>query len=301
MPQLPPQERWWDGHVWSHHVRPATGALPAPGVPSAPGGGSGPRRGPVIAGVVGGAVLVGALVAGGVLLLNGSDGSGGPGKPAAKPAASASADSDKDSDKDGDNDGDNDGDGTPGGKPSPSPTKLTAVARDPVLGVGITVLDGWEPGSYSHASVGSKAEYACPVSHKRDCIRGGAVIRTATGGWGGEGALKKQAESRVAENAKDSYPKKSYGGITSHKVVRSGPVTVAGEPGYRVRWRVTNKLKPDAHVEAVVFRSPSSSSRTLALLSSVDIAKGAPPASDLDELRKGVVGGSGGDETRETS
>ncbi|MET9864582.1 DUF2510 domain-containing protein, partial [Streptomyces smyrnaeus] len=36
-PQLPPQERWWDGSAWTSHTRPGTGAAaPVPG----PGGGA---------------------------------------------------------------------------------------------------------------------------------------------------------------------------------------------------------------------------------------------------------------------
>ncbi|WP_369200182.1 DUF2510 domain-containing protein [Streptomyces sp. PU-14G] len=281
-PQLPPRERWWDGHNWTAQTRQATGT------PSARGGGRA-GRGPLIglvAGIVGAVVLAAALALGSVLLLGGDPDEGGateagPGVPSPAPEGSTPGDK---------------GESAPPRDDEP-PSKIPEVARDPLLGVGLTAPEGWERASDSHAAVSSEHEYTCPASRKEECVRGGGVLKATNGAGSDKGALKELTEAQVAENAKTSYPKKSYGGITGHQVVESGAVTVAGEPGYRVRWRVANKLKPDAYVEAVVFRSPESSQRTLALWSSVDIADDAPPASDLDALRNGVVAtGAGEDE-----
>ncbi|MEU5837106.1 DUF2510 domain-containing protein [Streptomyces diacarni] len=281
-PPYPPRERWWDGHGWTAQTRQATGTPPAPG-----GGRSG--RGPLIglvAGIAGAVVLAAALALGSVLLLGGDPDKGGtseagPGAPSEAPEG----------------EGPGEGDESAPPRDDEPPSKVPEVARDPLLGVGLKAPAGWERASDSHAAVSSEKAYECPASHKEECVRGGGVLQATNGAWSDRETLKKLTEAQVAENAETSYPKKSYGGITGHEVVESGAVTVAGEQGYRVRWRVANKLKPDAYVEAVVFRSPESSERTLALLSSVDIAEDAPGVSVLDELRKGVVGtGDGEDE-----
>ncbi|WP_432106687.1 DUF2510 domain-containing protein [Streptomyces sp. AA1529] len=270
-PPLPPQQRWWDGTAWTQHTRPAAGTAAGPG-----GGKAG--RGPLIAGIVGAVVLVAALAVGGVLVAGGSDDE----EPKAAAGSSPSPESSGP-------DGKDDPPGDRGDRESPAPESSPGdVVPEPGLGVGLTVPGGWQRPDPESGFVAHRTTYRCP-GEETDCVRGGAKLLPVSSGWEGEKALKGAAELQVAENAKQSYSEKAYGGITDHKVVESGAVTVAGQPGYRVRWRVENKLEPDAYVEAVVFRSPHVKGGLLALWSSVDIAPGAPPASDLDELRKGVV------------
>ncbi|GAA2592607.1 DUF2510 domain-containing protein [Streptomyces axinellae] len=273
-PQLPPQERWWDGTTWSAHTRPGTGIPPAP--PSPPGGGAG--RGPLIAGIVGAVVLVAALALAGVLLVGGSDDDADGGGPEAgsKPSPSSP-------EKPGD-----EGDGGPSGEESPAPG-TGGVVGDPRAGVGMPVLDGWEQPHPDSAFVSSKTSYACPKPQSQECVRGGASVLPVSSGWDGEKALKEAAGLQVAKNAEESYAKKAYGGITSHKVTEKGAVTVMGQSGYRVRWRIDNEKGPDAYVESVVFRSPHLPEELLTLWSSVDVADDAPPPADLDALRTGLV------------
>lgn len=278
-PQLPPQERWWDGTTWSAHTRPGTGIPPAP--PSPPGGGAG--RGPLIAGIVGAVVLVAALAVAGVLFLGGSDDDSGS-EAGAKPSQSSPERPGEEGD------GGPDG-GAPGGGPSeeePS-TPGGGVVGNPQAGVGMPVLDGWEQPHPDSAFVSSKTSYACPKPQSQECVRGGASVLPVSSGWEGEKALKDAAGLQVAKNAKESYAKKAYGGITSHKVTEKGAVTVMGQSGYRVRWRIDNKRGPDAYVESVVFRSPHLPEELLTLWSSVDVADDAPPPDDLDALRTGLV------------
>lgn len=283
-PQLPPQERWWDGSTWTAHTRASVGAPPMP--PSPPGGGAG--RGPLIAGIVGGGVLVAAVVVAAVLFLSSDDGSGDDGTTARpKPTQTAP-----------DNPGGND-DGAP--EPSDPPSSDGKLVPHPDVGIGIPVLETWEQPRPDSPFVSSEADYPCPKPQSTRCVRGGASLLPVSSGWEGSGALKEATELQVAKHAKQSYPKKAYGGITSHKVTESGKVTVAGEPGYRIRWRLNNAVGPDAYVESVVFRSPHLPEEILTLWSSVDVAEGAPPHTDLDALREGLEktelgeGGTGDD------
>ncbi|MDJ1132250.1 DUF2510 domain-containing protein [Streptomyces iconiensis] len=283
MPQLPPQERWWDGSTWTGHTRPAVGVPPMPSSP--PGGGAG--RGPLIAGIVGGVVLIAAVVVAAVLFLAPGDDSGND-KPEAGSKSSQPAPEDAPGGQD---------DGTP----SEPPSQDGEVVPSPELGVGVPVPEGWEQPRPDSPFISSEKEYACPKPQSVRCVRGGANLLPVSSGWEGEAELKEATELQVAKNAKQSYDKKAYGGITSHKVTESGKVTVAGRPGYRIRWRINNKVGPDAYVESVVFRSPHLPEEILTLWSSVDVAEGAPPTSDLDDMREGMVktelgeGGTGSD------
>ncbi|MFE0766567.1 DUF2510 domain-containing protein [Streptomyces smyrnaeus] len=272
-PQLPPQERWWDGSTWTSHTRPGTGvAAPLPGR-----GGGAAGRGPLVAGIVGSIVLAAALAVGGVLLLGGSDGSDDK-EPEAASSSSSKPSESPEAEKPGPDDDD---------KPAPhiSPGEVVSIPR---FGVGMTVPQGWELKNPDSSFLSYRGSYPCPKPQSTPCVRGGAALHRFPGVWGKD-SLKQIAEAEVAKNAKESYGKKAYGGITSHKVTESGEVTVAGRPGYRIRWRVENKLEPDADVEAVVFRSPHDRQDILVMWSSVDVSDGGPSAADLDELRKGLV------------
>lgn len=281
-PQLPPRERWWDGGSWTAHTRPAVGAPPMP--PSPPGGGAG--RGPLIAGIVGGVVLIAAVAVAAVLFLGSDGGPGGAGPEAG--STSSPSPGERPGDDPGEKDDQGGEDDREPGPPSRSPER--DAVPNPELGVSLPKLKGWHQASQNSSFVSSYSTYECPKPQKgTKCVRGGANVMPVPGGWEGEAALKKAAEVQVADNAKESYPKKAYGGFTSHSETASEKVTLDGQPGYRVRWRVNNKLGSDAYVESVVFRSPHQPGEILALWSSVDIADNAPPPSDLDKLREGLL------------
>jgi hypothetical protein len=48
-----------------------------------------------------------------------------------------------------------------------------------------------------------------------------------------------------------------YGGITSHRQVRSEALTVAGQKGYLVRWRVGTEQGDGGCVQSLAFPSPA--------------------------------------------
>lgn len=247
-------------------------------------------------------MLVAALAVAGVLLLGGSDDdSDGDGSEAgSKPSATSSEKPGQDGGDDGGNTPPDDG---PSEEDSTSPD-TGEVVDNPRAGVGIPILDKWEQPHSDSAFVSSESSYTCPKPQSQDCVRGGASVLPVSSGWEGEKELKGATELQVAKNAKESYAKKAYGGIASHKVTEKGAVTVMGQPGYHVRWRIDNKKGPDAYVESVVFRSPHLPEEILTLWSSVDVADDAPPPADLDGLRKGLVkteldGGSDSDDNGE--
>lgn len=260
-PGAPPHERWWDGHSWTGHTRPAAGTpVAAAGLPGAPVMPGRVRRGPLVAAGVGAAVLAAALAVGGVLVLRGADGATGTDARPTRPA--------------------------PRGSESAAPPG--DVAQDPSLGIGLPVPGAWERGGDGAASVHSEVTYDCPVTERPECVRGGASVQPLDKGWRGQ-EPRRIAQLLAVRNAERAYPASSYGGIVRHEVTASGDVTIAGGPGYRVRWRIENKSGPDAHVETVVFRSPHDQRQLLTLFSSVDVADDAPPATDLDRLRDGIV------------
>ena len=213
----------------------------------------GAPRGPLVAGVTGALILIAALVTGGVLLFG------------VGPAAPRDQDA-----------GTGGGSGGSSGPPSAGP-------ETPANGVQLPVLPGWvrEDGG---AAV-STGEYPCPGDDGTTCLRGGSTVAAAgTEARTAEAAAKED----ITPNSRQVYQSGTYGGITAHKVLASERVTVAGQQGYRVRWRITNRVKPDAYVESLAFPHPDGSGRLLMLRSGFDIHKGAPPLSDMDRIAEGV-------------
>ncbi|NEB69457.1 hypothetical protein G3I39_20735, partial [Streptomyces fulvissimus] len=101
------------------------------------------------------------------------------------------------------------------------------------------------------------------------------------------------AKKDIAVNAEESYGGDSYGKITSHEELKSGAVTVAGQKGYAVRWKVVTEKGDDGYVESLVFPSPSSKDMLVVVRSGFDINKDAPKLSVLDEIVKGIKAASG--------
>ncbi|MFG3256558.1 DUF2510 domain-containing protein [Streptomyces sp. NPDC048172] len=273
IPDHPPQERWWDGNAWTEHRRPAG----FPPVPPPPPGRAG--RGPLIAGLVGAVVLVAALAVGAVLLLGADDDESGPDEAGPEPGASAPKDPEEK-------------EPAPEAPPSEEPELPTEPPEGdqpkPADGVRLPVLNGWE-GSGGSVAIGT---YKCPGDAHEKCLRGGSSIMEAEE----KGSAEEIAGTDVERNAKSAYNADTYGGITSHKVLKKGKVKVAGQDGYRVRWKIKNKIKPDAYVESVAFEHPDGSGKMLVVRSGFDIHKDAPPLSDMDKLIDGISRGSAEDD-----
>ncbi|MET8343153.1 DUF2510 domain-containing protein [Streptomyces microflavus] len=280
----PAQERWWDGAQWSGHVR----ASPA----------AARRRGIRIGvGVTVGAVVL-AAIGGGVYLLGEDDG-GRPGIAVASPSTTPSAPDGSGAPDGGNKDGENGSGGNGGeedggqGPGEQLPPTEPGYATDLAAGISLPVPKGWTGKSAPVGAGLTTGEHACPGGADKTCVRGGvfsapAVALKLTGGSPEEAAKKD-----IAVNAEESYGGDSYGKITSHEELKSGAVTVAGQKGYAVRWKVVTEKGDDGYVESLVFPSPSSKDMLVVVRSGFDINKDAPKLSVLDEIVKGIKAASG--------
>lgn len=277
----PAPERWWDGENWTEHTRGAGGLAPVPPPPVPPPPTS--SKVPVIAGISAAVVIVAALVTGGVMIAG-----GGSPKPCGDSAAASCI--------------------PPSPHPtpthhgaSPAPSEGDGPSSDeagkPAHGVMLPVPDGWQ----RNGRMIGTSPYKCPADTSLTCLRGGASLVVAAQPDATD--PKAVAEDDIKWNARTAYDKKAYGGITRHTVDGSGPIQVAGEHGYMVRWKIENTVGPDAYVESVAFPHPDGSGRMLVADISVDIAHGAPSKSVMDDIVHGiqqgdppVQGGDGGDD-----
>ncbi len=310
----PATERWWDGRAWTQQTRPAGSAAawgppgqppaagaptigaptpypgfgPAPAYPAypavpAPGRRRGLRTGIAVA--VAAAVL--ASIGVGVYVLTDDGGSD-----------STSADSRQPQPRDDDRPrGDSEGDRERSPSPSPSPEGSEAPriesgsVTDPVNGISLPIPDGWHGQAHSAgASVTSNKTYECPEPASSDCVKGGAYSSPA-GLLGSQGRTAEAiAKADIEKNAEQSYSE-GYGGITSHKVLASEAVTVAGEKGYRIRWKAVTKKGTDGYVESVVFPSPAQSGEFVVVRFGLEVTE---KQSIIDDVVKGIKVASGG-------
>ncbi|MFE6171026.1 DUF2510 domain-containing protein [Streptomyces sp. NPDC056464] len=320
----PPTERWWDGKAWTDQVRPV-GSAEVSGPPQQPPADGGPsafpaypvhpgypgqlqpgkRRGLRTGIAVGVAAVVLASIGVGVYALTAGDGSGG-----------GSADSQQrgpggqggqggpgggQGGPFGDSGGGNGGSGGSGGQsPAPEGSEAPKVdsgsVTDPVNGISIPVPDGWYGQQLGvGAQVSSDESYKCPSDTSETCMKGGAYSAPALAhGTKGETA-EEVAKADIAANAEESYGK-GYGKISSHEVLASKAVTVAGQKGYLVRWKAVTSKGSDGYVESLAFPSPVSGQQMVVVRFGVDVEEGQGV---LDEIAKGIKvytgGGSGQD------
>ncbi|WNF31478.1 DUF2510 domain-containing protein [Streptomyces sp. C11-1] len=271
----PAQERWWDGAQWTGHVR------------ASPAGAR--RRGiRVGVGVVVGAVVL-AAIGGGVYLLGEDDG-GRPGTAASSPSAAPDGSGGPEDDrKDGGSEGDGDGRG-PGER---APQTEPGFATDLAAGISMPVPKGWQGKSAPVGAGMTTGEHPCPGDTDETCVRGGVFSAPAAALELTAGTPEEAAKKDIAVNAKESYGGTTYGKITSHEVLKSEAVTVAGEKGYAVRWKVATERGDDGYVESLVFPSPASTDMLVVVRSGFDINKDAPKLSILDDITRGIKAASG--------
>lgn len=286
----PAMERWWDGTAWTEYTRTAPVPQQYPGYPggdvlASPGGdgGGGRRTSAVVIAIVAALVLIGGVVAGIVVLGKGDDDSVAS-KPAPTPTASAPHHRQRPAPTSPGDPGDP---GQPG-----DPTK----AVDAYDGISLPVLADWT-GSTGTNGIGSSVVtggYPCPGDTSQDCVRGGvfaepgaALKITAT-------TPEAAAKQDIAPNAANSYSTSIYGATTSHEQVLSEPVTVAGQQGYLVRWKIATKSGTGGYVESLVFPSPSNAKHLVVVRFGFDIGAKAPGLDVMDRITKGIKADSSG-------
>ncbi|MER5556902.1 DUF2510 domain-containing protein [Streptomyces sp. NPDC002793] len=267
----PAQERWWDGSRWTDQLRipPATVRR---------------RRIRIGAGVAAGVVLL-AAVGGGAYVLGDSsddrtdttaDAPSDPSGPSGSPRLPGTPD----------------GGGQDGGQgeipDQQMPQTEDGYATDLASGISIPVPDGWTGQSGPIGAGLTTGEYACPGDESQKCVRGGVFSAPAQALEVEATTAKAAAEGDIETNAEESYGEKIYGGITSHEQLKSEAVTVAGQKGYRVRWKVVTKNGDDGYVESLAFPSPRSAETLVVVRSGFDVNDKAPKLSVLDDITEGI-------------
>ncbi|MET9833600.1 DUF2510 domain-containing protein [Streptomyces sp. NPDC006385] len=272
---------------------PAQGTAPAyPGYPVHPGYPgqvqSGGRRGLRTGIAVGVAAVVLASIGVGVYALTADDGSGGGTAHSERRGPGGQGGPFGDS-------GGGSGGGSGGQSPSPdgsgAPRVESGSVADPVNGISLPVPDGWYGQKIDWgAQVASEETYKCPDGTSDSCMKGGAYSAPALAlGIRGDTA-EEIAKADIAKNAEQSYGK-GYGEITSHEVLASKAVTVAGEKGYMVRWKAVTSKGADGYVESLVFPSPVTEQQMVVVRLGVDVGEGQAV---LDEITKGIKVSTGG-------
>lgn len=278
-PAYPLVERWWDGTAWTDHRRQAETVrqpLPAgPEAPPPPGGASG--RAKALALGTAAVVLVAAIVTGAVLLrLDHGDGNAtAQTTPAASPTDTGSPTP------------------TPSA-PSPSPSAGDpSVVVDQLNGITLPLPDGWTRPQYvsDHDVVmTTPGTYDCPGDPGL-CRHGQVSSRTATATDVtspkalAEGDIKDAADSVYDRDILGSRP---FRGVTSHELLKTGSVAVAGRAGYFVRWKVKTRVGPGGYVESLAFPSSTGTEALVIVRFAFDAGADGPPLSDMDRITRGI-------------
>lgn len=282
---VPGTERWWDGNAWTAHTRPVGGTVPPyqqgyqqayqqpRTVPPAPG-----RRGHGRV-VAAGLVLVVAVVAvvAGVTLL-GDDGTntrprsaGTTTDPAPGPTGGT-------------------GSASPTAEPGTDPTVLV----DQLNGITLPIPDGWEKSDRAvdrAITMTTVVDRECPGESNRYCAYGRVMSFTATQTDAATPEALAKEDIQDASDAlydEDSIGTNPYGGVTSHTVVKSGAVTVAGRTGYLVRWQVKTGKGPGGYVQSLAFPSTIGAESLITVRFGFDAGPEGPPLSGMDTITQGI-------------
>ncbi|MGW5770695.1 DUF2510 domain-containing protein [Streptomyces longwoodensis] len=201
-------------------------------------------------------------------------------------------------------DGGSGGNGGPGGSggasPSPegseAPKLKSGAVPDPVNGISIPIPDGWTgQQSGPGAQVTSDTTYDCPGDTSKSCTKGGVYSAPAELLKTAGSTAEQVAKADIAANAEESYGGTTYGKITSHQVLASKAVTVAGQKGYLVRWKAVTSKGADGYVESLAFPAPADSSRLVVLRFGLDADQ---EVSVIDTITRGIKVSKGGGDGR---
>ncbi|MER6102698.1 DUF2510 domain-containing protein [Streptomyces sp. NPDC001832] len=265
----PVHERWWDGNQWTDHIRVPPATI---------------RRRRMRIGITAGVAVL-ATIGGGLFLL--SDISGDRNENA------ATAPSTPPSEAPGGEPGAPGGGGENQAPRQQLPQTEDGYATDLASGISLPVPDGWTGKSGIAGAEVTTGEYACPGDTSQQCVRGGVSSMPAKALQLDTTTAKATATKDISANATESYGEKVYGGITSHQELKSQPVTVAGEQGYLVRWKVMTQSGDDGYVQSLAFPSPHSKDSIVVVRSGFDINTQAPELSVMDDITKGIKAASG--------
>ncbi|MFC9162006.1 DUF2510 domain-containing protein [Streptomyces fungicidicus] len=306
----PATERWWDGGTWTDQVRPTgqaaawgppapagsdTTAYPAyPAYPAAAPSGRGRavRNGIAVAAAV--AVL--ASIGVGVYALTDDDGgdgataSQGPGGREGGPFGDSGGPDGGSGGRDGGSGGS--GGEEPGPEGSEAPRIESGSVTDGLSGISLPIPDGWYGEQLQvGASVTSEKSYKCPGDTSKTCTKGGAYSAPALA-MGTRGSTAEEvAKADISANAEESYGGEAYGKITSHDVLASRAVTVAGQKGYLVRWKAVTSKGSDGYVQSLAFPSPAQPQQIVVVRFGVDTDQ---KQDVLDEITEGIEVSSDG-------
>ncbi|MFJ6983296.1 MULTISPECIES: DUF2510 domain-containing protein [unclassified Streptomyces] len=185
----------------------------------------------------------------------------------------------------------------PGGEsPSPdgsAPPKIRSGAvTDPLNGISIPIPKGWAGQQLQvGAQVSSESTYKCPGDTSKSCTKGGVYSAPAEALGTNGASAEAVAKADIAKNAEESYGGTTYGEITSHQVLASKAVTVAGQKGYLVRWKAVTSKGADGYVQSLAFPAPADAKRIVVLRFGLDADQ---KVSVIDEITEGVKRAEGG-------
>jgi hypothetical protein len=187
-------------------------------------------------------------------------------------------------------------DGEGGTSPSPGPSGGPKVdsgsVTDPLSGISLPIPDGWYGQELSFgAQVTSDDSYPCPGDTAETCTKGGAYSAPAMLLKTEGDTAEEVAKADIEANARESYGGKTYGSITSHEVLASRAVTVAGQKGYLVRWKAVTSKGSDGYVESLAFPAPNNPEQIVVVRFGVDVGESQ---SVIDDITKGIKAASGG-------
>ncbi len=182
------------------------------------------------------------------------------------------------------------GGGSPDAPDSAPPAAGGGSVTDRVNGISLPVPDGWRGESVAvGAQVTADESYDCPGDTSKTCVKGGAYSTPALVLGTPGGTPEEIAKADIEKNAEESYGS-AYGGIGSHEELASGAVTVAGQKGWRVRWKAVTEKGSDGYVESLVFPSPGAPERIVVVRVGVDVDQGQ---GIFDDIADGIRAASG--------
>ncbi|MBT3164972.1 DUF2510 domain-containing protein [Streptomyces sp. Vc74B-19] len=183
--------------------------------------------------------------------------------------------------------------------PTPSPSASEpgpedeGVVEDELNGVTFPLLDGWVRPQHvveKDAVMTTDGTHDCPG--EGSLCRGGLVLsRTVTAT--DESAPRALAEADISDAAEaafdeDTLGNRPYGGMKSHRVLKAGPVAVAGRAGYLVRWQVTTGKGPGGYVQSLVFPSSVGTESPVLVRFVFEAGPDGPPLADMDRITEGI-------------